>query len=227
MKWFKHMTDMSEDVRIKRVIRKYGVIGYGLYNYIIERIVRRIDTESPQPDLEESATDIASDLGMDTVQVEEIMLFCMQQGLFEQDEVSGRLLAHKVYKFLQQSETRSQQIRDLITKYKSGDYAHENDCLRLSETNVKTRLDKTRLDIGTHASLGVPLNTTRYKNLCERYGQQPVDNAIQERMDWESSKGKPRSKDYAAAAANWLKNAERFGQTEHDDLPVHRATRNL
>lgn len=117
MKWFKHMSDMSQDVKVKRLIRKHGVNGYGLYNYIIELIVRKLDTDAPMPDLEESSEDIAADLSMDTLKVEEIIRFCVDQGLFEVNEVTGRLVAHKIYKFLDAASTRSVEIKRMIKAY--------------------------------------------------------------------------------------------------------------
>ena len=144
MKWFKHMSDMADDVKIKRLVRKHGIAGYGLYCYILERIVRRLDSDSPTPDLEESSSDIAADLGMDTVKVEEVMHFCVGQGLFDQDAVSGRIIASKIYKYLQQAQTKSGAIRTLIAEYSDAGSQTVTDGHRPSETNVKTRLDKTR-----------------------------------------------------------------------------------
>lgn len=67
------------------------------------------------------------------------------------------------------------------------------------------------------------MNQTRYDNLLSTYGQERVDEAIQERLDWESAKGKPKAKDYAAAAANWLKNARKFGDLpDEPPLKIHR-----
>lgn len=118
MKWFKHMSDMADDVKVKRLRRKYGVEGYGLYNYILERIVNNLQKNSPLPELEEEAQDIAGELGMDTLRVEEIMKFAIDQGLFTVDEVTGRLVAHKVYKFLEESTTRSSELKAMIKNYK-------------------------------------------------------------------------------------------------------------
>lgn len=142
MKWFKHMTDMAHDVRIKRVIRKYGIEGYGMYCYILERVVCRLDADSTVPDLEETSLDIATEFDMDVARVEEIMLFCIEQGLFEQDEITGRLTAHKVFKYLQSGQTKSAEFRKVIES--ESEKVSEN--LRPSQTFVKNRIDKIRED---------------------------------------------------------------------------------
>jgi hypothetical protein len=119
MKWFKHFSSMSNDPKVRRLIRRFGVDGYGVYNYILELIVRRLETESPVPDLEETAGDIAADLQMDTLRVEEIVVFCIDQGLFESDEITGRVVAHKIYKFLDSSTTRNAELKKMISEYKT------------------------------------------------------------------------------------------------------------
>jgi len=201
------MTDMSEDVKIKRLIRKFNVEGYGLYCYILERIVKKLETESPVPDLEETAHDVANDLGIDTLRVEEIMWFCIEQDLFGQDEITGRLTAGKIYKYLQQSETRSTQIRGMISAFKGVSQTVTDKCEEQNRTEQK-RIEKSksasRVKMATHETLGVPIGATRYSSLCDLWGKVTVDKSIQARMDWEDSKGKPKAKDYAAAAARWL-----------------------
>ena len=231
MKWFKHMSDMSMDVKVRRLIKKYGAEGYGLYCYILELIVRKLETESPLPDLEESAVDIATDMSVDTTRVEEIMWYAIEQGLFGQDEMTGRLVAHKIYKYLQQSETRSKRVRAMIEAYKEGREPDVIDCLRQSQTvsdsprqneivsancEEQNRTEQNRTEEkkrtadAVHPSLSVPMNHTRYDNLCKERGQRLVDWAITSRLDWEAANGKPKAKDYAAAAATWIRKAEGF-----------------
>ena len=118
MRWFKHMSDMRHDVKVDRLISKYGLEGYGLYVLILECISDRLESKSPVPDLEENSLDIARKYSIDTVRCEEIMMFCVQQGLFDSDEVTGRIVCHKMYKFLDTSMTGSPELRKMITNYK-------------------------------------------------------------------------------------------------------------
>jgi len=149
MKWFKHMTNMRHDVRMRRLINKYGISGYGLYNAVIESIVETLETENPLPDLEENAQDIATYFNMDTLKVEEILLFCINQGLFDQDEITGRIVCHKVYKFIEQNQTRSEEMRKMITKYK--DYHTAPKKITMSETagdkcEEEKRIEQNRIE---------------------------------------------------------------------------------
>lgn len=119
MLYFKHMTNMRNDIKIKRLISKYGLEGYGLYNLILETIAEGITTEHPLPELQETCEDIATFYNGNTARINEIAAFMVNQGLFELDEVTGRMLCNKIYKFLEQSQTRSEEIKTLINNYKN------------------------------------------------------------------------------------------------------------
>ena len=71
-------------------------------------------------------------------------------------------------------------------------------------------VNKNHITKKEHPILKVPINTTRYNNLCERHGKKVVDDAIESYIAWEDSHGRAPSKDYAASAFNWLKKKEEF-----------------
>ena len=119
MQWFKHMSNMRNDVKIKRVKNRFHLFGYGLYNHILESITESLCTNSPMPDLEETAHDIAIEYGEDTEKVNECMSFMLNQGLFDLDELTGRIICTKIYKFIESNQTRSKEIRGMISSYKS------------------------------------------------------------------------------------------------------------
>jgi hypothetical protein len=100
MKYFKHMSIMSDDTRLKRIKRKYGLAGYGLYNIILEYISRQLDKHSPLPDLQETAEDIADEWSCDVRDVNEMMLFMVNEELFETDYITGRIVCTKLEKYL-------------------------------------------------------------------------------------------------------------------------------
>ena len=119
MQYFKHYGTMRHDIKIKRVIAKYGLEGYGLYNLALESITESLCTESPMPDLQETCEDIAEFYNGNTAKINEIMNFMLNQGLFELEEVDGKILCTKLYKFLDTSQTRSVKLRDMINNYKA------------------------------------------------------------------------------------------------------------
>lgn len=114
MRWFKHSTNMRHDPKIKRLIRNYGGLGYAVYNYIIESISGNLDKNSPNPELEETADDIAYELRIDTNQVEDIISFCVDEQLLIKDLKSGSIHCYKIYKFLDDTTRKSPSIRLLL-----------------------------------------------------------------------------------------------------------------
>ena len=64
---------MRHDVKIKRVISKYGLEGYGLYNLALESITESLSTASPLPDLQETCEDIAEFYNGNTAKINETM----------------------------------------------------------------------------------------------------------------------------------------------------------
>ena len=150
MLYFKHMANMRNDPKIRRLIAKYGLEGYGLYNLIVESIVDNLTAESPLPDLEYSAIDIAEFFNANSARVEEMTAYMMNEKLFEVNEISGRLLCQKVFKFLQSSQTRSETIRTLIKSYREHPQAFISDSLRQSMTlatrHSEKRKEKTRTE---------------------------------------------------------------------------------
>jgi len=109
---------MRHDRKIKNLIDKYGIEGYGLYNLVLESITEKLCNEKPDPDLEESCEEMARFYNGDTSKINEIASFMINQGLLELSEITTRIECKKIYKYLEQSQTRSDKIRELIKSYK-------------------------------------------------------------------------------------------------------------
>jgi len=56
-----------------------------------------------------------------------------------------------------------------------------------------------------HPVFDVPMNKTRYENLCKEYGQQVVDNYVSRAADHIAAKGTKPYSCFASAAANYMK----------------------
>ena len=119
MQYFKHMSDMAEDGRVKRLSAEYGLEGYGLYCLILERITHNLTSESINPDLEETSDDIARFFNCNgpSERIEEIARFIIDQGLLEIDIETLKLTCPKVFKFYQASQTRSPVVKKLIKNW--------------------------------------------------------------------------------------------------------------
>lgn len=144
MKWFKHFSDAHDDTRVKRVIRKYGLRGYGLYFVCIEYIANQLTPESPKPDLEENARDIAETFGEDTILIEEILHFIIyEQGLLSIDEDTGRLVCLKLLTHLDNTLSNNPQIKQILSKF--GQLKETSSNFKKLNTD-KIRLEENRID---------------------------------------------------------------------------------
>ena len=83
MKWFKHDANATLDAKLQRLRLKYGMEGYGLYWFCLEAIARNVEAHNLTFELEEDAELIAAATNIHHERVEEMMLFMVDQGLFE------------------------------------------------------------------------------------------------------------------------------------------------
>ena len=206
MIYFKHYTNMRHDIKIKRLMRRYGIKGYGLYNLILESIADALESSKPIPDLEDTAQDIAEQYHDNTTDINEMMAFMIQQGLFNLDEITGRIVCHKIYKFLDKSQTRSPEIRAMIEAYK------KTKLLTMSETIP----DKS--DIGISRSISKGIGIEEHKERFTPPTSDEVQDYLTEKKhtsftgqsfcDFYASRGwmigKYKMKDWKAAVRTWI-----------------------
>ena len=124
MQWFKHDTNSTMDFKIKKLIIKYGAIGYAIYFHCLELIASEISDNNITFELEHDSEIIADDLRIKGSEqqsgkelVEEIMRYMVSLNLFEESE--GHIFCFKLLKRLDTSMTSSTKLRTLITKAKN------------------------------------------------------------------------------------------------------------
>ena len=94
MKWFKHDTDARQDFKLKRLIKRFGIEGYGVYWAIIELLAFETkDNLDVRLSLNSfPVEDIAHDLGIDSGRLSEILGFMAEVGLIDPDMYSDNIL---------------------------------------------------------------------------------------------------------------------------------------
>lgn len=129
MRWFKHESRAHSDAKLQKVLMKYGLEGYGLYWYCVESICSNLEPNLTF-ELEKDSEILAHVGGMDSRKVEEIMLYMVNLGLFEQTDTTITCL--KLARFLGESGTRNAKLREIIKASKDG--TGSGNGLRLSQT---------------------------------------------------------------------------------------------
>lgn len=207
MQFFKHMANMRHDPKIAKLIKRYGVRGYGVYNLILECITENLASDRPMPELELTASDLAELYNDDTAQINEIVDYMLKNNLLEINNLNGRVLCTKLYRYLDRSQTRSQEIRNMINNFKMS---------RLSETNPDKSTIADRIEVEVEVEV-----EERRKN----FTPPTIENIIaymQERdskgftaeqfYDFYTMKGwmvgKNKMKDWRAAVRTWEKRSQ-------------------
>jgi len=195
------MSNMRHDNKIKRLLSKYGLEGYGLYCLITESITEKLCSESPIPDLEETCDDIASFYNANSSKVDEMVHFMINQGLLEVNEISGRVTCLKIFKFLEASQTRSESIRSLIKNYK--DTKEVQVLVSETVTDIYERKEKKRKEQEKTKTIfaeakNVSLSEDEYKKCKEKYGEQTLLTAIDKLSVYKMAKGRKYASDYGA-----------------------------
>lgn len=129
MKWFKHDTDARQDFKIKRLIRRFGMEGYGVYWSIIELLAFETKAQvegDVQLSLERyPVEDISLDLGVSMDKTTEILEFMAVVGLIDAESYRSNILSCKALakrcdeyteKRRKKLGTRSGECRDSVGK---------------------------------------------------------------------------------------------------------------
>jgi hypothetical protein len=114
LKWFQHDSNARNDIKLKRLFRKYGSEGRDLYWQVVERIAEKLDDNNKTFTLEESTEDLALEQGWDTQKVDAILNCCVDLGLFDRDPASGRVRCLKILSRLDTTMSRCDWIKKLI-----------------------------------------------------------------------------------------------------------------
>jgi hypothetical protein len=225
MKWFKHDTDALTDAKVKKLIMKFGAVGYAVYFHCIELIAGDVSETNVSFELEHDAEIIADDLRIvgdakhsGAEKVMEMMAYMIELRLFEVSE--NRIFCSKLLKRIDSSMlSANSKMRQLIA-YAKENYEKSHD--QVMTKSCYTRLDYTRLDKKrreekreeTQAEPAVAKATLHtfgsYKNIKLKDGEYEklakeihnLDALIEKMSGYCQANGK-KYKDYAAALRNW------------------------
>jgi hypothetical protein len=116
MRWFKHQTASHTDARLKRLILRQGMAGYGLYWYCLELIGKDVSESNLTFEIEEDSELLAHATGMPREQVEAALRTMIDLGLFESCE--GRVTCLKMLQYIDSSMFKAGKIREVFQQEK-------------------------------------------------------------------------------------------------------------
>lgn len=153
MQWFKHDSDANRDAKLKRLMIKYGMEGYGLYWYCLELIAADVTNTNVTFELEHDSEIIAHDTGIHYQRVEEMIMAMVELGLFNNQ--NGVITCLKMAKRLDQSMTSNPKMREMIKQIKQESeqqtidkigQSHDGVMMESCQNHDTIMQDKIRLD---------------------------------------------------------------------------------
>lgn len=207
MKWFKHDSDAHRDAKLKKLLIKYGLQGYGLYFYCLELIVNNIDESNLTFELEYDSELIAHDLNLSHELIQEMMTYMVNLGLFESD--SGRITCLKIAKRLDKSMTSNSSVRKLIDSVRE---SHDSVMMPSSKVMLdKKRRDKKRSEeINTKARNRAVFVKPSIQEIREYATEASLTNLkpseffnYYESVGWVIGRQSKKMTDWKAAARGW------------------------
>jgi hypothetical protein len=117
MKWFQHDSNARNDIKLKRLYRKYGSEGRDLYWQVVERIAEKLENTKTFI-LEETTDDLALEMGWEPAKVDAILNCCVDLDLFDRCPSTGKIRCLKILSRLDTTVSRHSWIKELINSAK-------------------------------------------------------------------------------------------------------------
>ena len=153
MKWFKHDGNALHDPKIEKLIMKYGIEGYGLYFACVEIIAGNLSTDNINFELEHDAEILAYKFKIDTLKVNEMMKYMVNIGLFQYNDVSGRVACYKLANRLDNTLSQNVEFKKMIN---SDEFKDTLSNFKELTAQDKTRQEKTRQENNKEGKIPSP-----------------------------------------------------------------------
>lgn len=201
MKWFKHDSNAHRDVKLRKLMMRFGLEGYGLYFYCLERITDKLSTTNLTFKLEDDAEILAHDTGLHIDDVNGMMRFMVELGLFEDSQ--GVISCLKLAKRLDQSQSGNKNMRNLIAKAKE---SQDGVMTTSGQSHDSVMLEEKRKEKKTTKGRFTPPTVKEVSEYCrERKNGIDAQDFIDhyEANGW--MRGKNKIKDWKACIRTWEK----------------------
>lgn len=127
------------DAKMRRLIHKWGIEGYGLYWYCLELIAKDVGTTNLTFELEHDAEILAHDMRMSREKVEDMMRYMVDLTLFESSE--GRITCLKLFNRIDLSQGGTKAFRDaVLAKRKQVINGHSHDTV-MTKSCIEVDID--------------------------------------------------------------------------------------
>ena len=217
MKWFKHDSNAHRDVKLRKLMMRFGLEGYGLYFYCLERITDKLSTTNLTFRLEDDAEILAHDTGLHVDDVNGMMRFMVELELFEDSQ--GVITCLKLAKRLDQSQAGNKTMRNMIAKVREN---HDGVMTISGQGHDSVMLEEKRKEEKRSIRRFAPPTVKEVDEYCKERnngisGEKFVDYYAAQ--GWVLKNGN-KMKDWKAAIRNWEKNNKQSKQADPTEWAI-------
>lgn len=228
MQWFKHDANAHRDTKLKKLMMRHGMTGYGLYFYCLELITDSISSSNLTFQLEDDAEVISHETGIHQEDIENMMRYMVELGLFE--ESNGIITCYKLAKRLDQSMTSNKAFRAKLKKVNHdtvmtpSENSHDTIMSRIEENRreeEKNRKDKEKTQPQKRKRFVPPSYQEVFDYMVGRINNPQIE--AQNFVNYYESNGwmvgRNKMKSWTHAASGWINRAN-ARQTQNSNQPL-------
>lgn len=191
--YFSHDYSARQDEKIKNLIRKHGMVGYGIFWSIIEDLYN--NANALRTDYEGIGYDLRVDKKVAESIVSDFDLFVFNDDLFGSLSVQRRI---------EERDKKSQKAREsAFRKWEIVRTQSERNANASKSDAIKERKGKERKEINTNYNDFVSMTEKEYQTLVTEITEARTKKAIEILGNYKGSTGKTYKSDYLAIK-NWV-----------------------
>jgi len=118
VKYLKHFTTLRFEPESRKMIKEYGLEGYGLYLIFLETAAENVEAKKVDPRLSESIEDLAEYLKVDPDKMAEMVAYALAKEVIQMD--GEHIVCKKVHDLLDEYLSKSSTMRASMEEYNTG-----------------------------------------------------------------------------------------------------------
>ena len=231
--YFPHDTDALNDNKIERLVTKFGLVGYGFYFALLEKIYAGMP-QSFQWNLNENAANFSRKCRLFRKNSERILNFCVECGLFDKvyfqkdSTLTSDSIRERAETILKARETKRKQRLSSGLSHDLSSGLSENSPQQTKLKVNKSKVNKSKVDSDIPRPLfsefhNVRLSPDEYDRLVKRLGLVSAKDLIERLGAYMKSRRKTYA-DHYATILNWARDDGRSenGRAAKAGLPGNR-----
>jgi len=175
LKWFQHDGDAHRDIKLRKLYKKYGFEGLGIYWTILGMICEGMNPQNVTCELEITSDFLAEDFKISQEKIDAVLNCCTEEGLFDRGK-SGNIRCIKLLERMDNTLSKNQEIIKIkregskfLEKVKSEKPLLESEKSLLTDEITLERIERKKEE--KERLLGRKLTGAEISDLCFEFSQ--------------------------------------------------------